>query len=170
MDLSKHHKAGDISWKFVSECCAWVCLFLVGAGIGQAADEWRTWKSTAGTAIEAKLLSSDGNEVTLEKRDGKKLTLTLTKLSVADQGYLTEQSPKAAGSPAKGGTTIQGVSAQPGLTEKIICQAEPKWTYLLRLPKDFHTGKSWPVCFVMDAGGGSMGTLDRYVPAADRLG
>ena len=170
MDLSKHYQTADISWKFVSECCAWVCLFLVGAGIGQAADEWRTWKSTAGTAIEAKLLSSDGNEVTLEKRDGKKLTLTLTKLSAADQSYLREQNPKAAGSPAKGGTTIQGVSAQPGLTEKIICQAEPKWTYLLRLPKDFHTGKSWPVCFVMDAGGGSMGTLDRYVPAADRLG
>jgi hypothetical protein len=154
----------------ISGCYAWACLFLAAAGIGQAADEWRTWKSTAGTAIEAKLLSSDGKDVTLEKRDGKKLALPLVKLSAADQSYLTEQNPQASGTAAKGESTIKGVSARPGIAEKITCQAEPKWTYWLYLPQDFHTGKSWPVCFVMDAGGGSQGTLNRYLPAAERLG
>ena len=81
--LSRRCQLEGILRKFVSGCSAWVCLFLAGTGIGQAADEWRTWKSTAGTAIEAKLLSSDGKDVTLEKRDGKKLSLPLVKLSEA---------------------------------------------------------------------------------------
>jgi hypothetical protein len=156
--------------EFVNRCCVWLFLYMAGIGVGEAAEEWRSWKSMAGTTMEAKLLANDGKQVTLEKRDGKKLTLLLTKLSAEDQSYLKEQNPLAAGTSARGETTIKGIPARLGIAEKITCQAEPKWTYWLRLPNDFHTGKSWPVCFVMDSGGGSLGTLDRYAPAADRLG
>jgi SLA1 homology domain 1, SHD1 len=149
---------------------AWVYLVLIGANPGWADDEWRTWKSTSGTAIEAKLTSREGEEITLEKRDGKKVILTLTKLSVEDQNYLIKQNPKDPGSPTIGKIAIPGISAQPGLAQKITCQADPKWSYLLRLPKDFHTGKSWPVCFVMDPGSGTQETINRYAPAAERLG
>ena len=128
------------------------------------------WKSTAGTAIEAKLVSSDGKQATLEKRDGKQFSVMLSKLSAADQTYLTEHAPPAENK-AKGETTIKGVTAQPGaISGKIPCEADPKWSYFLYLPKDFHAGKSWPVCFVMDAVGAGPGTLKRYLPAAEQLG
>jgi hypothetical protein len=39
---------------------AWVYLCLLGAITAQAEEEWRTWKSTAGTSIEAKLTSNEG--------------------------------------------------------------------------------------------------------------
>lgn len=149
---------------------AWASLVLAGASFVQAAEEWRTWKSATGTAIEAKLISNDGRQATLEKRDGKEFSVMQSQLSAADQTYLKERSP-AKGNQAKGETTIQGVPAQPGTASgKIPCEAQPKWSYFLYLPKDFHTGRSWPVCFIMDAGGGSEGTLQRYIPAAEQLG
>jgi hypothetical protein len=149
---------------------AWVWLVLAGASIGQGAEEWRTWKSATGTVIEAKLVSSDGKQATMERRDGKQFSVMQSQLSAADQTYLTERRP-AAGNQAKGETTIQGVPAQPGtVSGKIPCEAEPKWSYFLYLPKEFHTGRAWPVCFIMSAGGGSAGTLQRYMPAAEQLG
>ncbi len=150
--------------------CAVACLYLAGAGVGRGEDEWRTWKSAAGTAIEAKLVSSDGKQATLEKRDGKQFKVAVSQLSAADQTYLAGRSQQG-GNTAKGETTIKGLPAQPGvISGKIPCEAEPKWSYSLYLPKDFHAGRSWPVCFIMDAGGGSEGTLERYKPAAEHLG
>ncbi|MCX6877189.1 MAG: SHD1 domain-containing protein [Verrucomicrobia bacterium] len=156
--------------------CALALLFLAEASSGQTEDEWRSWKSTTGTSIEAKLVASDGKQATLEKRDGKQIKVPLSQLSAADQTFLAARKPPAEPRPKgddkpKGETTIKGVPAQPGtVSGKISCEADPKWSYWLYLPKDFHAGRSWPVCFIMDAGGGSEGTLARYQPAAEHLG
>ena len=116
------------------------------------------------------MVSSDGTQATLEKRDGKQFSVKLSQLSAEDQTYLAEHKPSTENRPA-GETTIKGLPAQPGAASaKIPCAADPKWSYLLYLPKDFHSGRSWPVCFIMDAGGGGQGTLKRYAPAAEHLG
>jgi hypothetical protein len=145
-------------------------IMLSGAGAATAADEWRTWKSSSGTATEAKLVSTDGKEAILEKRDGKRITVPLSRLSAEDQAYLAASAPKGE-TTAKGETTVKGIAAEPGVVSgKIACEADSKWSYFLYLPKAFHSGRKWPVCFVMDPGGGSPGTLGRYIPAADDLG
>jgi len=54
-----------------------------------AAEEYRTWKDSSGKfAIEATLVSVNDEEVVLKKRDGKKITVKLNKLSAADRKYL----------------------------------------------------------------------------------
>lgn len=55
----------------------------------------RTWTSTAGTKVEAELVSAAGEEVTLKLDTGKEITLTLSKLSAEDQAYLTSLEEKA---------------------------------------------------------------------------
>ena len=51
----------------------------------------RTWKSTFGSKIEARLVRKKRDSVTLEKADGSKLTVPLEKLSKADQDYVDSQ-------------------------------------------------------------------------------
>lgn len=143
-----------------------LAIFLL-AGL-QAEQEWRTWKSAAGTEIEARLTSTQGGAVTLEKRGGGSLTVQLSQLSEADRSYVADQGKVE---PPKGATTIAGLAATPGeVSAEISCSADPKWAYFLYLPNSFHTGRKWPVCFVMDPGGGSPRTLDGYKAAAERYG
>ena len=48
----------------------------------------RTWTSTFGSKIEARLIREKGDSVILEKADGSSLTVPLRKLSKADQAYV----------------------------------------------------------------------------------
>ena len=50
----------------------------------------RTWKSTFGSKIEARLVRKKKDSVILEKADGSKLTVPLKKLSEADQAYVDQ--------------------------------------------------------------------------------
>ena len=50
----------------------------------------RTWKSTFGSKIEARLVRKKKDSVILEKADGSKLTVPLNKLSEADQAYVDQ--------------------------------------------------------------------------------
>ena len=55
------------------------------------AEEMRTWTDSSGAfTIEASLVRFEGRTVRLKKEDGKTLSLTIDKLSKADQLYLTE--------------------------------------------------------------------------------
>lgn len=136
-----------------------------------AAETWRTWKSTSGTEIEAKLSSQANGVATLEKRSGQSIEVKISQLSAADRQFLESIDRTTEVGVAKGLTQIAGLAAVPGtVSAEISCKAEPAWSYYLYLPAQFHTGRSWPVCFVMDAGGGSPGTLDRYRQAAESLG
>jgi len=150
-----------------------LALSLAGSIMPAAAEgdaAWRSWKSSAGTAIEARLISASATEVVLEKRDGQQVTVKLTQLSAEDRVFLSKNAAPAP--PAKTGEkTIPGLDAVPGtVSGEIACAAAPQWTYRVYLPKEFHTGAQWPVCYVMDPGGGSAKTLERYLPAADHLG
>jgi Peptidase_C39 like family len=60
--------------------------------------ELRTFTNAQGKAIEARLISSSGGQATIEMADGRRFTLPLTALSVADQDYIK----KAGSSPVMG--------------------------------------------------------------------
>jgi hypothetical protein len=68
-----------------------------------------------------------------------------------------------------GGATPAG-GADDITDERPIIVTGPKCSYFLYLPKPFHTGRSWPVMFIMSPGGGSPDVLARYIPGADQLG
>lgn len=153
---------------------------LCAASPGADDVDWRTWTSSAGTEIEAKLVNHNGSTVVLEqKSNGRRLTVKLNQLSQADQDFLeelgdepddTSEKPKKPGGVAP--TTVDGIDAEPGKTSaEIACASDPKWTYYLYLPKSFHTAKEWPVWFIMSPGGGTGGgALNRYKEGADKLG
>ena len=59
----------------------------------------RTWTSSIGTKIEAELVSTAGEQVTLKTKAGKTLQVPLNKLSKADQEFIAAESSQA--DPAK---------------------------------------------------------------------
>ena len=64
----------------------------------------RTWTSSIGTKIEAELVSSTGEQVTLKTKAGRTLQVPLNKLSKADQEFIAaKSSPKE---PVKGGVPV----------------------------------------------------------------
>ena len=51
---------------------------------------------------------------------------------------------------------VTGIDAKPGsISPEIKCVKDEEWSYHVYLPKEFHTGRQWPVCFIMSPGGGS---------------
>ncbi len=130
---------------------------------------WREWTSSTGTKVEGKILSRTADSITLERKDnGTKLTVKLSQLSKSDQEFIYNlPEPEV----VKGETKIEGTEATPGNSPQLMACKDGKWNYYLYLPKEFHTGRKWPIMFVMSPSGGKGGkTLSRYIPGADRLG
>ncbi|MFM7076534.1 MAG: SHD1 domain-containing protein [Planctomycetaceae bacterium] len=59
-----------------------------------AAHKPRTWKSTAGTTIEATFVELDGDVVVLEKKNGDELRVPLEKLSAMDRKWVKDAGKK----------------------------------------------------------------------------
>jgi dienelactone hydrolase len=129
-------------------------------------EEMRTWTSAVGSTIEARLVETSGRSVKLRTEDGRTLDLRLDQLSEADREYVTDRPEE------KGPTEVPGIDARPGvISGPIPCENDGDWSYHLYLPEDFHTGRDWPVWFVMSPGGGSGGgALKRYQEGAERFG
>ena len=49
----------------------------------------RIFRNKSGKKIEARIVSSDGRKVTIERKDGKTFTVKLSSLSEADQDYVS---------------------------------------------------------------------------------
>lgn len=146
-----------------------VLLFLLltfGCRLHAEPKEFRTWNSLAGTTLEARFVAEKQGFIRLEKEDGSLLTVKLDQLVDADHVYV-EQATEV-----RGATRVEGISAAPGsFSGKISCEADNQWHYYLYLPNDFHTGRDWPVWFIMSPGGGGKpGPLNRYKEGAELLG
>jgi len=83
--------------------------------------EYREFKDARGRTIQARVLQVNGDEVTIQRRDGKEFTVPIASFSQADQDFLRgkseRQAPKAAGSdwPRFRGPEGMGTSAASGL-------------------------------------------------------
>lgn len=143
-----------------------VCSFLNLMYLSAA--EVRTWTSTAGTKLEAELVGVERGSAVLKKANGSTIKVKLKLLVDEDQKLVREFEKEQ----SKGETVIEELGANAGAySGKIQCKSDDQWHYFLYLPKQFHTGKKWPVCFVMSPqGGGHPNTLNRYRAASDRFG
>ena len=56
----------------------------------QRATAFRTWTSKSGKTIEAKAIADDGSKVYLQRRSGKRITISRSSLSSQDQRYLNQ--------------------------------------------------------------------------------
>jgi len=152
--------------------CSRLLLFLLAISLATADDEWRTWTSSTGSTLEARVVKLSGSSVTLKRKDsGKSLTLELGQLSKEDQEHLGELLRKA-DEGEKGETTVSGIEAKPGKISGVIKCADKPWSYHLYLPKNFHTGRKWPVLFLFAAGGAGKDGFEikRYIEGAERIG
>lgn len=149
-------------------CLPLVFLSLCVLSLTSNAGEMRSWTSTSGTSIQAELVQSDGDKVVLAREGGSELTIKLSQLSSADQDFIHRYLEGK----NKGETGVSEIDAVAGkVCQNVRCAADPRWGYHLYLPKEFHSGRKWAVCFVMSAGGGkSSKPMEKYFSAADRLG
>ncbi|MFC5049025.1 hypothetical protein ACFPK9_15715 [Rubritalea spongiae] len=132
------------------------------------ADSMRVWTSTSGTSIQAELVESDWDKVVLLRENGSELRIKMNQLSPADQDFLLKYIEEK----NKGETGISEINAVAGkVRQNVRCGDDSRWGYHLYLPKKFHRGREWAVCFVMASGGGkSFKPMQKYLSAADRLG
>ncbi|MDB4673370.1 SHD1 domain-containing protein [Verrucomicrobiales bacterium] len=147
-----------------------ILVLLAPVFSGAAEPELRTWTSTSGSKMEARFLSLQQGVITLVRSNGKRLTLKVAQLSEEDQVFVKDLQKKLDEGP-RGEAKISGIDATPGeISEPIAC-LQSEWHYRLYLPEAFHTGREWPVWFVMSPGGGSKSSsLERYIAGAERLG
>ena len=65
-------------------------FLLLGCKCFSADFPFRTWTSTSGVQIEARLLSTSGDKLTIERSDSKQFVFPLSLLSVQDQTYVLD--------------------------------------------------------------------------------
>jgi hypothetical protein len=144
----------------------WLIIFsLIFSHLHANEFEVRTWTSTVGTTLEAKLLNSSSRSVVLERADGSQLRVKLSQLSRKDRDYVANLPEE------KGNTVIAGIPAEPGkISSQINCEGS-EWSYHVYLPKGFHDARDWPILFVMSPSGGKNGgALKRYIEASESFG
>ena len=158
--------------------CILTHYVLAAATLAAGMNDFRMWKDTTGVAKEARLLTTSGESVVLELRDGKRITVALRMLTEEDRRFVEAAvnapldsllQPEAPAPPEE--QTIADFPAEPGkISAAIVCKAAPEWSYFAYLPKSFRKSRQYPVLYVMDPGGGKTGTVQRYVEAAERHG
>lgn len=143
--------------------CLWVGIISLSAA---EPTESRTWKSTAGTSLEAKAKSIDGGVVTFETNDGRLVKVPLDKLADEDRATLAEhfgvQDKPAAAGPPKGDAKL----AHPlGQTVGPITVNDSN--YFVYLPTTLKAGRTYPLLLYTGAGGGGEGTLNPLKEGAE---
>jgi hypothetical protein len=101
--------------------CVILLLGLTLATAGAQSSELRTFTNTQGKAIQAKLVGTAGDQVTIEMAGGQRFTLGIGTLSAADQAYIKQA---AASSPAPGTVNPSppvagGFKPKPGPNDKL---------------------------------------------------
>ena len=135
--------------------------------------ELRQWTAASGHQLKAVALRVTAGKVHFKRENGTSIQVPLAKLSKSDQEYLVEHFELA----GKKETAPQAAEGKPAddlpyplgkSTEEIAC--EGGFSYFLYLPKSLKKGKTYPVVYLMNPGGGGAGTANRYIPGAERNG
>jgi len=80
-----------LSALFLAICLPAACSGQSGGGGGG----YRTFTDSRGRTVQARVLDVDGDEVTIERRDGKSFTLAISAFSQADQDFLRQPAQSA---------------------------------------------------------------------------
>jgi hypothetical protein len=75
--------------------CRLFLIVLLHAPNAAATQYMRTWVDSSGKKMNARLISTDGSTIVLEREDGRRFSVDYSRFSVGDQRYL-----RAVGSPA----------------------------------------------------------------------
>jgi dienelactone hydrolase len=142
------------------------CLLAVASVIAE--ENVRTWTSASGSTLEARYVGPKGMSVVLQKPDGKKLQIDLSRLSRDDRAYVKSLALKQYDEPPP---PVENYKVPIGrVSPEIKCAKESQWSYRLYLPPGFNLSRKWPVMFVMSPGGGGADVLNRYLPGANKNG
>lgn len=135
------------------------CCFSLTYGAEQEA---RTWTALTGDKLEAALVKVEGPMVFLKLENGKEARIARNKLCESDISYLEALENPVLNHelPFEYGT----VSQEQKLSK------DDTVSYHMYVPECLKSAHSWPVLFVFNPGGGSAGTLNRYIPGANRNG
>ena len=139
-------------------------------GILDAADptELRSWNSTAGSNIEARAISYANGVVTLETAAGRVLKVPGGKLAAEDLEFVRKHFATEGGA----GTTVTG---EPASLEhplgKVVGPIAAKGShYFLYLPKSLKAGRTVPLIFFTNSGGGNPGRMKALFEGAEICG
>lgn len=118
----------------------------------------RSWKSTAGTTLEAKAIGLENDMVTFEALDGRTAKVPLDRLVEADRELLENHFQPSEAAAVQLGHPL-GKSSRP-----IDAGGS---SYLLYLPKSMKAGKLYPLMFVTSPKGGNPGRFDALSEGAE---
>lgn len=133
--------------------------------------EMRSWKSTAGTTIEARATALADGKVSLETADGRKLDVPVEKFSEADQAFVKSHF----GAPEPGGANLPPRGQPPvGLPHSLGETTGPiesdGSTYYIYLPPTLVADRAAPLLFFTGAGGGNAEVLKPFIEGANLAG
>lgn len=128
----------------------------------------RSWKSTAGSDIEARAKSIDGGVVTLETPSGREIKVPTEKFVPEDQAVLEKHFGQA-------GEKKDPSSGQPTtLAHKqgeVVGPIEARGShYFFYLPKSLKTGRKSPLLFFTNSGGGTPDQLTALIEGSEICG
>lgn len=134
----------------------------------------RTWTSTSGSRVEAQFVRQTGYIVVLRNAEGKEFRIQLNNLSDTDRAYI-KQAREPARAPLIPSEPVDTkefelLTEPGGKGSEIKCLDEPEWSYWLYLPPAYHTGRKWPIMYIMSPIGGQQGAIRRYGEGADLNG
>lgn len=143
---------------------------LILPALAAAPTDVREWTAKSGFKIQAKALQINDGKVQLERADGTKLAVDLTKFTDDDQATLRDHfgvtSDSSGTTPVATGEAATDLPYPLGkTTDELKCG---DYHYFLYFPKSLLKGEKHPVVFVMNPGGGGAGTTNSYQPGAER--
>ena len=147
-----------------------VAAYCLLSGILNAAGptELRSWKSTAGSNIEARATSYAGGVVTLETATGRVLKVPGGKLAAQDLEFVRKHFAKDDGAESAG--TGEPASLEHPLG-KVVGPIEANGShYFLYLPKSLKAGRTVPLIFFTNSGGGNPGRMKALLEGAEICG
>ena len=122
----------------------------------------RTWTALSGSKVEASLVRTTSSAVVLKLADGKEVQISKSKLSSADRAHL-----KTLATPAMSHELPFDYGK---VSPALAVRSDDTVTYHMFVPEALKAEKTWPILCVFSPGGGTPGTLRRYMPGATRNG
>lgn len=133
--------------------------------------EMRSWKSTAGTSIEARATALVDGKVSLETADGRKLEVPMEKISEADQAFVKSHfGAVESGSvnlPARGQPPVGLPHSLGEVTGPIESDGSSYYVYL---PPTLVADRAAPMLFFTGSGGGNAEVLKVFLEGANLAG